>query len=368
MKQDSIPTQSVRKTSNSLDSGAFLRNHPEEWEKKKNEVVRSTQRKLLFSGAALILFFGAIEISLRIIGVAKPVGPAIVARSIDVDIDFPFMQPDGDLFWAPIPGFRGEFLGHSVTINSLGLRGPEVTIPKPRTKRRMLCFGDSITFGYGVGDDETYASRLDRALTARGVEVVNCGVTGFTSFQVRRLLSRVSPQLEPDVAVFCVGWNDASQRPVDDHAYARRVSVAMWMEGLSDRWYLYRLAKGVYLRSFEHEWDEKPLGPRATPSEYRENLEAIVRACRSGGVTPVLIDLPRQKRETEKRFQSVYSDTLKEVGIALGIPVIDPGDLGLATSLSKNEHYFIDTLHFSVDGHSYLAEKLARDLEALGIL
>jgi lysophospholipase L1-like esterase len=334
----------------------------------KKRTGPSTARKLFFSGLVLLGFFGFVEITLRIAGVAKPVNPVIVARSIDVDIDFPFMQADADLFWSPIPEYRGEFLGQTVTINSLGLRGPEVEIPKPRTKRRVLCFGDSITFGYGVGDDETYASRLGRALAPRGVEVVNCGVTGFTSFQVKRLFSRVSPQLEPDVAVFCVGWNDASRRPVDDHAYARRVSIAAWMEGLSDYWYLYRLAKGVYLRSFEHEWEERPLGPRAAPADYRENLETIVGMCRSDGVVPVFIDLPRRKKEKEERFRSVYSDTLKEVGGELGIPVIDPGELGLETSLPSNERYFIDTLHFSPDGHTYLAHKLARDLEALGIL
>ncbi len=326
-------------------------------------------RKLLFAAVMMLMFFGAVEILLRVVGVDEPTSPRLVVRAIDVDVSFPFMRPDLELFWSPIPGFRGEFLDETVTINSAGLRGAEVTVPKPKTKRRILCFGDSITFGYGVSDDETYVFHLGQALTPRSIEVVNTGVTGYSSYQTLHLLRRVARMLEGDVALFLIGWNDSAQRPVDDLAYARRVRIAMAVEPLSNYWYLYRLFKSFYLRSFENEWkDDPPLRPRATTGEYRKNMETIVAACRSWGIVPVFIDLPRRKREGEAPFHSAYADMLKDVAARMNVPLIDLGDLGLETTLPSNEHYFIDALHFSSEGHTYLAERLARQLAELGVL
>src|SRR5262249_38248563 len=88
---------------------------------------------------------------------------------------------------------------------------------------RIVCFGDSITFGYGAGDDETYAFRLGRLLEARNVEVVNAGVTGFTSHQVRRLAHRLLPRLQADVATICIGWNDGNRRAAGPARHARAV-------------------------------------------------------------------------------------------------------------------------------------------------
>ena len=338
---------------------------------RRDQTVRATPsypRKLFFAAVVVLIFFLIVDIVLRFVGVERPPSPAVIARSIDVDVEFPFMRPDSELFWAPIPRFRGDFLGKTVTINSLGLRGEEVSVPKQATKRRLLCFGDSITFGYGVGDTETYAYVLGRASSPNGVEVVNCGVTGYSSYQTLRFLRRLAPMLDADVSLFCVGWNDAARRPVDDLAYARRVRVAMVFDQLSTNWYLYRLVKNIYLRSFDNEWDGQPLQPRATQSQYRKNLESMVAVCRSHGILPVFIDLPRRKQEGEAAFQSDYSETLNAVGRALAVPVINPGDLGLDTQLSNNSHYFIDTLHFSPAGHVHMAEVIARELTGLGVI
>ena len=71
-------------------------------------------RGLLFAAVMVLMFFGSIEILLRFVGVDRPPSPRLVVRAIDIDISFPFMRPDRELFWSPIPGFRGEFLGETV--------------------------------------------------------------------------------------------------------------------------------------------------------------------------------------------------------------------------------------------------------------
>jgi len=311
----------------------------------------------------------AAESLLRLVGVAPAPRPALVIRSVDVDIEFPFMRPDSELFWAPRAGFRGEFQGRPVTINAAGLRGPEIVMPKPPGHRHVACFGDSITFGYGVGDEETYSSILGR-LMGGGVDVLNAGVTGYTSYQVLRLLRRVGPAVQPDVATFCVGWNDASLRPVDDRTYARRIGAAMALERVARHVYLYRALQGLYrrwaVRQGEREWEGPPLVQRDPPDQYRENLRAIVSECRTRGVRPVFLALPRRRRPGEAPFESAHARVLAETAQELDVILIELGDLGLG-STGPNDAYFIDTLHFSPAGHRYLAERLARELRARGL-
>jgi hypothetical protein len=66
-----------------------------------------------------------------------------------------------------------------VRTNSLGLRGAEIPASKSAGRERILVLGDSYAFGYGVGDEDTFAAVLERELNAepggRRVVVANCG-------------------------------------------------------------------------------------------------------------------------------------------------------------------------------------------------
>ena len=73
----------------------------------------------------------------------------------------------------------------------------------------ILAFGDSITYGFGVGEDESYPAVL-HALT--GIRVINAGINGETSEEgIVRL-----PELLEDGSVrlmlLCFGGNDILQR------------------------------------------------------------------------------------------------------------------------------------------------------------
>ena len=65
--------------------------------------------------------------------------------------------------------------------NSLGLRDGERRAISPVGDRpRILLIGDSFTEGVGVPWEETFAGRLQTALKAKGVEVLNAGVASYT--------------------------------------------------------------------------------------------------------------------------------------------------------------------------------------------
>src|SRR5262245_47320462 len=192
----------------------------------------SLGRSLLFSTLLVAAFFALVEGVLRVAGVASPAEkPRILLREMDSDIILPFVRADRDVFWSPRPGYRGEFHGRPVTINALGLRGAELERPKPPGRPRGDCYGDSGTFGFRVGDDETYSRALGRRLAARGVDVANAGVTGFTSHQVLGLMRRLSPEIQADVVTVLVGWNDQNRRPLTDREYEARLRSARALEG-----------------------------------------------------------------------------------------------------------------------------------------
>ena len=329
--------------------------------------VFSRRRSLLLSATIVVGFFAAGELVLRVVGVRPAVRPRLLLRAIDTDIDLPFMRADADLFWSPRPGFRGSFMDRPVTINSLGLRGAELR-PRRAGARRIACFGDSITFGYGVGDEETYPYRLDSALRAHGIEAVNAGVTGYTSHQVRRLVTRVADAAPFDIALLCIGWNDGTWRPVDDREYERRLASVNAVEGVADRFYIYRALKGLYVRSLVRGVQEqRRTTPRVPVAQYRENLAAIVDACRARRIRPVFVGLPHRRLAGDPPVDRLYPGAFEGAARELDVPLIDPGELGTSSS-AENGASFIDSLHLSPSGHQRMGEAILRQLRALGIV
>ena len=93
----------------------------------------------------------------------------------------------------------------SVTTNSLGLRGPEITLAKPRDVKRILVLGDSYTFGLYLGDDETYPAVLETVLRQQGykVQVINAGyASGFCPDEHYSWLRNAGIGFNPDIVVY----------------------------------------------------------------------------------------------------------------------------------------------------------------------
>jgi lysophospholipase L1-like esterase len=112
-----------------------------------------------------------------------------------------------------IPNSRARFLGVSVAINSLGLRGDEVSIPKPPHLTRILAVGDSITFGYGIPVDDTYASVLGKRLNEHArngerYEVLNGGTLGGSLSDYLHFLEDKANLIEPDIVLIGLSLND----------------------------------------------------------------------------------------------------------------------------------------------------------------
>lgn len=81
-----------------------------------------------------------------------------------------------------VPGASARLQGVDVSINSLGMRGPEPDLTSP-SKRRIVILGDSIAFGWGVPEADTLRGQLAQRL-GPSTEVMTTGVGNMNMSQI----------------------------------------------------------------------------------------------------------------------------------------------------------------------------------------
>ncbi len=136
---------------------------------------------------------------------------------------------------------------------------------------RILALGDSLTAGYGLAAAESFPSRLEAALRARGhdVRVINAGVSGDTSAGGLARLDWVLAE-PPDAAIVELGANDG-------------------LRGLD-------------------------------PAQTEANLAAIVERLQGAGVPVLLAGMqapPNLGRAYQDEFAAVYPRLRDRYGVAL---------------------------------------------------
>ena len=85
-----------------------------------------------------------------------------------------------------------------------------LAVPRSAANQRVLvCFGDSITAGYGLGDGQSFPSALQRQLDAQGYhyKVINQGTSGATTKDAVASLPIIL-RLHPEVVIVEFGGND----------------------------------------------------------------------------------------------------------------------------------------------------------------
>ena len=122
-------------------------------------------------------------------------------------------EPDPDLFWRYRPHQDLQWKAIRVRTNAFGLRDRERTRVKPPGVFRILSLGESTTFGDQIDATQTYSYLLEELLNAdpgigRPVEVWNCGICSWSSYQSVRWLERDGLAFQPDLVLFYHEIND----------------------------------------------------------------------------------------------------------------------------------------------------------------
>lgn len=137
------------------------------------------------------------------------------------------------LLWTPIP--------YTIKTNSLGFRGPEITMPKPADTCRIIALGDSITDGFYVENENTYPYQLEQILRNEGkkVDVVNAG-RGWSAIDVEfEMLRRFCMPLQPDLVVLTFVSNDIEELRGKDRESLLKHDVLVAEPVESSEWLLF---------------------------------------------------------------------------------------------------------------------------------
>lgn len=117
--------------------------------------------------------------------------------------------------------------GYSVRLNSIGLREREFPQQRPADETRVLCLGNSTTFGTGVAAADTYAKRLQSRLNEEREEqvfVINAGGQANTPRIVAEFLRGLGVSYEPAVVILGFSPSMISHTIMDQEAVAMKTA------------------------------------------------------------------------------------------------------------------------------------------------
>ncbi|MBN1879871.1 SGNH/GDSL hydrolase family protein [bacterium] len=175
-------------------------------------------------------------------------------------------KKDTKLFWTLSRSFTSSGIDYIVTPQGLRDRSPQPA----KTKPRILCLGDSVTFGFGGA--KSYPEQLQELLPE--YEVYNGGVPGYSSEQTKRVFFKYKDWLQPDVLVLCVGHNDKYL------GYSEDKQCNLHRKTMIQHFNSIKLGAHLLEPIRKKLWTKLlPVKPvrRVSPEEYVTNLETMAR-------------------------------------------------------------------------------------------
>jgi lysophospholipase L1-like esterase len=254
--------------------------------------------KLLLAVLSPLVAFGLLEVGLRVFGYAyEPWKAHLEGKTHEELRQRDMYRPDPDLIWTVQPSAILDLPSQGflrVRTNAHGLRGPELPRGREPGEVRVLCLGDSVTFGICLADGDTWPERMEEALRAapelkgRPVRVINGAVPGHSTVQAMRLYER-HRDLEPDAIVFYHGLPDSHEMeglpdsmtrlPVED---VRGALAGFW--NLRVFQLVQQVVTGIRSRSVE--------GTRVSRAEFAETVRLLRDDARAGGPQVVFVREP----------------------------------------------------------------------------
>jgi len=334
----------------------------------------SRVRRIAFGLAVPLLLVAAGEVAVRAVDPEPP--STLIRAPLDrmfMVVTPEFFQDDEVLFWRLRKNLDVEPQHLGDRTDGLGLRNLETPGPKGDAQR-IVCLGDSCTYGLGVRIEEAWPNLLD---AESAFDVVNAGVPGYTTYQAVRQWETLVASLEPDVVVIEFGNNDLAPWPsveggewvyATDRERSRHVAfhaappfgsrLIQWLAGL------------VWLPRPERHAATAPVAvriasrPRVPPDEFRENLAYLAtRAPRA-----VLLVWPQRVQIEGRQAPAVvqhrlreYQAAIREVAESGDHTLIDVVDLFERSGLPASALY-VDEVHASPRGCRIVADAVAEAL------
>ena len=306
-------------------------------------------------------------------------------------------EDDPLLFWRVKPNLdRAVWDFTVVSTNAQGLRHEGDVGPKEPGAIRVVCLGDSVTFGYRVPvvwperpdqysrDQLPYPMLLERALRAanpgRKVEVIALAVPGYTSYQGLLLLRREIDRLRPDVVTVCFGWNDVTLRAATDRETMpdgsarllfRRVTSSSQALTHASLWLQRRRARAEQQQQQQQpSASPPPRTPRVPEGEFVANMIEIARLARERGARPLVVGTVYRDAVTNPAEAALirgHRDLLRSAAQVHGVDYLDIPELTEANH-PHSKKLFGELIHPNHEGHRVFADALLKFFAARNTL
>jgi hypothetical protein len=289
--------------------------------------------------------------------------------------------------WAGRPGAVAPMGGGRASLNARGYRGRELPLPRTGDHTRVVVLGDSIAFGYGVSDEETFPHLLD--VRNDRLEVANLGMEGYGPGQELLVLRRDGLPSDPDLVVLAVClrndfvdailpvalYDGVTPRPrfrlvgddlVLDDSTMQKSAAGRALQWLSDESHLFNRLKALVPRGEGKEdpgWrHRKREALRDEDYAFRLSFALVMemeKTCRRQGIGFLVATFPNGlgygiRPELSQRFH----ESLR----AAGVSVVDMGARFRELGLTPAALAIDSTGHLGPRGHALSSEILEREI------
>ncbi len=278
------------------------------------------------------------------------------------------------------PGSHGMMMRCPISINSLGFRGPEISVDKAGAYR-IVVLGESTTFGMTIQpQDKPWPEVLEQIIherlkSRRPVQVINAGVPAYSIYASLYRLPREILPLKPDMIISYHGANgfssiDSSMLPPSGPAppvYAERpIKLAADVE--------HRLRMLLFQRQARPR-EVSAMPPAANPlkTKYADAYRQLIQCARTNAIRLVLANFSMAVNQASDprivdfyrgggnraaagfiRANSVHSVIVSQ--LAAQHPEVCFVDTH--PHLDGDHEKFIDLIHFAGGGERQMAENI----------
>jgi lysophospholipase L1-like esterase len=294
------------------------------------------------------------------------------------------------------PSIPAEFKNNptwEVRLNSEGYRDAEFPTVKTPNTIRIVCLGDSWTFGHNADQDKTYPQRLAALLKKSypniNIEVLNLGMLNYSSYEGLALLKSRALGLDPDIVLigfamndsFISGWRDKDVFVEKPKRFSFKQFVLGHFELYKLLTYLAQVGKFesvsmsddlkaaadpnaafVYeawvsaeaLEAKDYERLESRV--RVSPADYEKNIREMIRLVKARGSIPILL-------HNDLRPGSPYQSALQKISKEVSVPLVDSCEL-LAAAKRRIESELEQELGLQSSNQTHSA-KAEREVEVV---
>ncbi|MFN0120196.1 MAG: SGNH/GDSL hydrolase family protein [Blastocatellia bacterium] len=280
-----------------------------------------------------------------------------------------------------------------VSTNARGLRYAETVAKKSPGTIRIVCLGDSVTFGYRVplawperpmDFDRTWLpypqlleNDLRRLSPGKKIEVIPLAVPGYSTHQGLAWLRQEIGSLSPDMVIMCFGWNDVS---LSDKPDTETIPTS-WLPVLA-RQVTFRSQTMLHLMRWMRKRQEAKalqsppsntsvvFAPRVSEGDYICNLSEIARLARTHNATPLVIGPvygDKTINPAEGELMARYRNAARNAMAQLSIPYLEIREL-TEDNYPATKELFGEKIHPNFRGHRLLAREILDFIQRQNLL